>query len=101
MADLPPISIYMEPLLRALVERGGRATNEELSAAVAAQVGLTEEQLRMPHGKGDGRSEFEYRMAWARTKLKKAGDLEPDGRKAWRITDTGRARISVPSVSPE
>jgi len=94
MADLPPISVYMEPLLRVLVERGGRATNEELSVAVAALVGLTEEQLRVPHGKGDGRSEFEYRMAWARTKLKKAGDLQPDGRKVWRITDAGRARIS-------
>ena len=36
MADLPPISVYMEPLLHVLAERGGRATNEELSAAVAS-----------------------------------------------------------------
>ena len=99
MADLPPISVYMEPLLHVLAERGGRATNEELSAAVAARVGLSDEQLRIPHGKGDRRSEFEYRLAWVRTKLKKAGDLEPDGRKAWRITDAGRARIAAPPVS--
>jgi restriction endonuclease Mrr len=99
MVALPPISTYMEPVLHVLVERGGRATNEELNAAVAARVGLSDEQLRMPHGKGDGRSEFEYRMAWARTKLRKAGDLEPDQRKAWRITEAGRAKISATSVS--
>jgi restriction system protein len=100
MVALPPISVYMEPVLHVLVERGGRATNAAINAAVAARVGLSDEQLRVPHGKGDGRSEFEYRMAWARTKLKKAGDLEPDQRKAWRITDAGRAKISPPSVSP-
>jgi restriction endonuclease Mrr len=99
MADLPPISAFMQPLLHVLVERGGRATNEEMSAGVAARLGLSDEQLRIPHGKGDGRSELEYRLAWVRTKLKKAGDLEPDGRKAWRITDAGRARISAPPVS--
>lgn len=97
MADLPPISAYMEPLLLVLVERGGQGTNEELSAGVAARMGLSDDQLRVPHGKGDRRSEFEYRMAWARTKLKKAGDLEPGGRKAWSITDAGRAKIAKAS----
>lgn len=95
MADLPPISAYMEPLLHVLVERGGRATNEEINDGVSARLGLTEEQRSAPHGKGDRRSEFAYRMAWARTKLKTAGALEPDGRSAWRITDAGRARISL------
>ena len=100
MADLPPISVYMEPLLHVLVERGGRATNNEINDGVAARLELTEEQLRVPHGKGDRRSELQYRMAWARTRLKKSGAIEPDGRGAWRITEAGRAKISGASASP-
>ena len=100
MADLPPISVYMDPLLHVLAERGGRATNDEINQGVATRLELTEEQLRVPHGKGDRRTELQYRLAWARTRLKKSGAIEPDGRGAWRITEAGRARVAAASVSP-
>ena len=38
---------------------------------------------------GSGRSELEYRLAWARTGLKRAGFLENSGRGVWSVTETG------------
>ncbi len=85
MAVLPSILMYMEPTLRALGELGGAAGVAEINERVAAQVGLTREQLELPHGRGDRRTEFEYRAAWARTRLRKAGKIEPVGRGRWRL----------------
>ncbi len=46
---------------------------------------MTEEQLSILHG-DEGRTEAEYRLAWTRTYLKKAGFLENSARGIWALT---------------
>jgi hypothetical protein len=85
MESLPPIQVYAGAILEALSELGGDGDVETINRLVAARVGLTAEQLAVPHGRGDRRSEFEYRAAWARTKLKKAGKIASVARSRWRL----------------
>lgn len=51
-------------------------------------MGLSDEQLALPHG-DTGRSEFQYKLAWVRTYLKKFGALQNSERAVWSITDLG------------
>jgi restriction system protein len=63
-------------------------TIEEMVDDVAAAMHLTDEQRNIEHG-NTGRSEVDYRMAWARTYLKKGGVLENSERGVWRLTPKG------------
>ncbi|MEX1364068.1 MAG: winged helix-turn-helix domain-containing protein [Nannocystaceae bacterium] len=82
----------MEPTLRALLDAGGTCTNQEFLSRVSSLLELTHEQASLGHGRGDRRTEIEYRLAWARTKLRAAGLIEPAGRATWSLTAAGRAR---------
>lgn len=93
--QLPPIGAFMGPLLRVLATLGGRATNAELEHGVAEAMGLTQDQLRALHTGRGSRTEFAYRLAWTRTKLKAEGAVEAAGRGVWKITEAGRSRISA------
>src|SRR5438067_162830 len=86
----------MNPLLEGLKRLGGSATIEEIVNIVAEIVGLSEEQLQVPHG-DKGRSESEYRLAWTRTYLKGCGLLENSSRGVWSLTAQGN---SVGVVDP-
>lgn len=87
-AEVPTYDAYMMPIIERLKVRGGSMTNEEMAEDVAAAMSLTDEQKSLPHGQ-TGRSEVEYRMAWARTYLKKAGAIENSERGVWRLTPLG------------
>lgn len=80
----------MWPTIVALRDIGGSATIEELEEKVGEQMKLPESVLEAPHG-DSGRSEVGYRMAWARTYLKRAEVLENSGRGVWSLTAKGRA----------
>jgi restriction system protein len=82
------------PTLRAIRERGGSATIEEIEEGVARIMGLGDDVLSLPHARGS-RTEFQYRLAWVRTYLKKVGALENSERAVWSLTDYGD------SMSPE
>ena len=69
-SDLPPLADYLPPVVAALKARGGSATIEELEEDVGRLMKLTEEQRAVEHGSGN-RTYFEYRLAWARSYLKK------------------------------
>ena len=85
-SQIPSSTALQSAILRALERRGGAASNEEQAHDVAMEAGLSEATRTIPHAdRGGGRSEFEYRMAWARTKLKLSGRIESSGRKQWRI----------------
>jgi restriction system protein len=84
--DLPASPLLQEAILRALRDLGGAASNEELALHVAQETSLTAQHLSIPHDAARGkRSEFEYRMAWARTKLKDSGLIENTGHKRWQL----------------
>jgi restriction system protein len=49
---------------------------------------LSEEALAIPHG-DTGQTEFQYKLAWVRTYLKKYGALDNSERAVWTITEKG------------
>jgi restriction system protein len=93
---LPGYDKFLNPVLYALRMLGGSGTVEEINAKVIEIAGLATEQLEIPHNpeKG-GISEVEYRLAWTRTYLKKAGLLENSARKVWSLTPDGSRTESV------
>ena len=94
--QVPTYDTMMNPLLLAVRDLGGSGTIEEIANRVAEIMELTDEQLEILHDpdKG-GRSEFEYRLAWTRTYLKKYGLLENSTRGVWALTLQGRNVESV------
>jgi restriction system protein len=88
---VPTFDTYMNPLIQALKELGGSGTIEEIAAKTAEIVGLTDEQLEVLHNPEKGiQTEFEYRLAWTRTYLKKYSVLENSSRGVWALTQKGR-----------
>lgn len=85
LTNLPTFDQFIKPLLQALIHLGGSGSIEEINEKVYEITKLTEEQLSIPHGE-DGRTEVEYRLAWTRTYLKKAGFLENSARGVWALT---------------
>ncbi|HZL18305.1 MAG TPA: winged helix-turn-helix domain-containing protein [Polyangia bacterium] len=78
-------------MITALRRLGGSATIPELYEAVVDAMKLTEEQLSVLHDAERGeQTEAAYRMAWARTYLKKAGFLTNSERGVWALTPAGR-----------
>lgn len=89
--DLPSYDAFMNPLIQALKELGGSGTIEESNVKVTELMQLTDEQLDIPHDPDHStRSEVEYRLAWARTYLKKYGILENSSRGVWSLTAKGK-----------
>jgi restriction system protein len=89
----------MNPLLQALTELGGSGTIEEIASKTAEIVGLSDEQLEILHNPERGsKTEFEYRLAWTRTYLKKYGLLENSSRGVWALTHKGRITEKVDPI---
>ncbi len=88
-----PTYIKMMPyVLRALEELGGRAMNEEIDQRVIDLMGFSNEVVSFPH-LGSTKSEVSYRLAWARTDLKKIGMVENPARSTWELTEKGRLAL--------
>jgi restriction system protein len=84
----PSFHSFFVPIVQSLRARGGSATIDELEEAVASAANLTDEQRSYLHGDGP-RTEFSYRLAWARTYLKKGGALDNSERGVWHLTPGG------------
>lgn len=88
---IPTYDTLMNPLIRALKSLGGSGTIEEIDNKVAEAVGLTDAQLELLHNPAKGgQTEFEYRLAWSRSYLKRYGVLENSSRGIWALTPIGR-----------
>ncbi|MFA6965480.1 restriction endonuclease [Bosea sp. (in: a-proteobacteria)] len=85
---LPKYAEYVFPTLKAVKGRGGSATIEEIEDGVAELLKLSDAALSIPHGE-TGQTEFQYKLAWVRTYLKKYGALDNSERGVWSITDKG------------
>lgn len=91
VTTIPPYDAFMNPLLQALKSLGGSGTIEEINAKVIEAVGLSDEQLEIIHDPGRGsQTEVEYRLAWARTYLKRYGIIDNSSRGVWALTAKGR-----------
>lgn len=83
---LPKFYELFIPVLKALKQLGGSGTIIEINDVVYEIEQFSEEVLRVPH---DGyRNEVDYRLAWARTYLKKNGLLDNSSRGIWNLTNS-------------
>jgi len=83
---MPKYYELMNPLLAALNELGGSGSIEEISSHVSASLNLPDDVLSIPHDPDrSSQTELEYRLAWARTYLKKYGILDNSERGVWVI----------------
>ncbi len=95
--SVPAYTDIFWPVLKVLDEVGGSASIAELSSLVSIKMELSPDTLNILHGAGP-RSEFEYRLAWARTHLKFIGAVENSERGVWSLTDKGRKLSSETEV---
>ena len=92
--DVPQFDELMNPTLQALKRLGGSASIDELVPEIVRLLGLPQEITEILHG-SSGRSELEYRSAWARTYLRKAGLLDNSERGIWALTPKGSQAEAV------
>lgn len=88
----------MLPLMKALVNLGGSGSIDEIYEAVVELEKFDEETLALLHNpEKSSQTEIGYRLAWARTYLKKAGFLENSSRGVWALTDKARQAPEIDS----
>lgn len=99
MPGVPTYDRLMNPTIQALKALGGSGTVEEIYNKVTELLDLSDEQLETLHNPARGsQTEVEYRLAWARTYLKKYGIIDNSTRGVWALTASGR---QTERVNPE
>lgn len=84
--------------LQALHKRGGSATIHEIHDEVVAILGLSDEEIAVPHGpRPNSPTDIKYRLGWVRTWLKRYGLLENSRKGVWSLTADGRSTTEVDS----
>jgi restriction system protein len=85
--QLPTFPELLNPLLRALKALGGSGSIEEIYDKVIELERLPDDVVSQPHDEEkSNQTEVGYRLAWARTYLKKYGFLENSSRGIWALT---------------
>lgn len=88
----------MLPLMKALVNLGGSGSIDEMYEEVVELEKFDEDTLAVLHNpEKSSQTEIGYRLAWARTYLKKAGYLENSARGVWALTDKARQSEEIDS----
>lgn len=88
----------MLPLMRALVNLGGSGSIDEIYESVVELEKFDEETLAILHNpEKSSQTEIGYRLAWARTYLKKAGYLENSTRGVWALTEKAKLAPDIDS----
>jgi len=97
MSDsMPTFHSLMNPLLEALFQLGGSGSIDEIYEKVIEVQSIDEEVISVPHNPDKSNlTEIGYRMAWARTYLKKYGFLENSTRGVWALTPLAREKRKV------
>lgn len=96
---VPQYHEMMNPLLAALHDLGGSGSISEINEATASRLGLADDVLEILHNEEkSNQTEVEYRLAWARTYLKKFGVLDNSSRGVWVIKPEQR---DIAQVDPD
>ncbi len=96
--QVPSFDSLMNPLLDALRELGGSGTIDEIYEKAVELIQLPHEVVSVIHNSDRGnQTEISYRLAWARTYLKKYGLLENSSRGVWSLTSKAK---EIESVDP-
>ena len=98
-SKLPTFDRLINPLLRALEALGGSGAVDEIYEKVIELEKLPEDVLAQLHDQDkSNQTEVGYRLAWARTYLKKYGLLENSTRGVWSLTAKAKG---VGQVDPQ
>jgi restriction system protein len=92
--ETPRYYVCMNPILTALREGGGTLTNDEIVDAVANIMHLPDDVMNRKQ-QGHNMGEVAYRIAWAKSYLKKAGYLTQSTRGVWALTAEGKSADAV------
>lgn len=96
---MPTFDKLMNPLLTALVRLGGSGSVDEMYEEVIELEGYSEELTSvLQNPEKSSQTKIAYRLAWARTYLKKAGFLENSKRGVWALTEKAREQPQVDSA---
>ncbi len=98
-SNVPTYDQLIVPLWRAMKALGGSGSIEEIYDKVVELEHLPEDVISQPHDpEHSNQTEVGYRLAWARTYLKKFGMLENSSRGIWSLT--ARAK-DVEKLNPQ
>lgn len=93
---MPTFDRLMNPLLSALFALGGSGSVDEIYEKVVELENIDDETASVPHNpEKSNQTEVGYRLAWARTHLKKYGFLENSARGVWALTTLAREKGEV------
>lgn len=93
---MPTFDALMNPLLNALVALGGSGSIDEIYDKVIEIEQISEEISSVLHSPDKSNiTEVAYRLAWARTYLKKYGFLENSSRGVWALTKLAKEKKQV------
>jgi len=93
---MPTFDALMNPLLKALFALGGSGSIDEIYEKVLEFENISEELASVQHNsEKSNQSEIAYRLAWARTYLKKYGFLENSSRGIWALTKLAKEQKQV------
>lgn len=96
MNKLPTFDSLMNPLLKALNSLGGSGSIDEIYERLIQNEKFDEKILSVLHDEEKSNlTEIGYRLAWARTYLKKYGYLENSTRGIWALTKKARENDTV------
>jgi restriction system protein len=85
-SKLPTFDQLMNPLLKALQALGGSGSIEEVYDKVVELEQFSDDVISQLHDpEKSNQTEVAYRLAWARTYLKKYGLLENSSRGVWSL----------------
>jgi restriction system protein len=94
--QMPTFDSLMNPLLDALFALGGSGSIDEIYEKVLELENIGEEISSIPHNaEKSTQTEVAYRLAWARTYLKKFGFLENSSRGVWALTKLAKEQKHV------
>lgn len=84
--SIPSAEMMYLPIMRALLDLGGTASVDAMDSRVIEIMGLPKELYTLPHRPESNRTEVAYRLAWARSCLRKYGWLINVSRGVWSIS---------------
>ena len=94
--QIPTFDSLMNPLLKALFALGGSGSIDEIYEKVLELEKVDEDISSVPHNpEKSNQTELAYRLAWARTYLKKYGFLENSSRGVWALTTLAKEKKHV------
>jgi restriction system protein len=96
--SVPSVEELFIPLVKALQNLNGSGSIEEINNKIHELESYSEEILQIPHGDEGGQCEIDYRIAWARTYLKKYGILENSSRGIWALINSN---INLDELDPK